>query len=422
MFITIQIFTLVSLLLLLLGARQVEKNNTGMEGTIGLGKGIVILVSQWIGLTTFLVSSQVSYEQGVSGLVSYCLAGLASLFCLYFLLKNRAMPHTPDHMGRGIKPFLLLYYLENFVVSLLAAKLILKLFYNVNIVILAGLLIVFYQFILLAKSKNLYIRSLIISMLSLIATVLLPTFVYLKVSVPTIYSGVHFLATEMLILDDPSRWILGGVLFIHFTAHNLLNQNMWKVFTNIKQAKRSLAFTISSFIWFFVPLSMGTLAFVAKASAVWPASNDEVGLQVVRQVDGQLGMVLLVVTLLVILFSSLASNLVDKTFARKDIFVKAGLLGMAAVIVTMLPKLTILDVMVFTSIFWAAMIPAMYLRRTDLSPSWVTAFIILTSVGAGINGMINFGLEWGILFDALISVCLSFLCRGRSSKEKGRLA
>lgn len=407
MFITLQIFILVSLLLLLLGARQVEKNNPGLECPIGLGKGIVILVSQWVGITTFLVASQLSYEQGVSGLIGYCLAGLASLFCLYFLFKKRATSHAPDQTARVIQPFLLLYYLENFVISLLAAKLILKLFYNVNTVILAGLLVVFYQFVLLAKSKNLYIRSLIISMLSLIATVLLPTFVYLKVSVPTIYSGVHFLATEMLILDDPSGWLLGGVLFIRFMAHHLLNQNIWSVFANIKQAKRSLAFTISSFVWFFVPLSMGTLAFVAKASAIWPASNDEVGLQVVQQFGGQLGIVLLVVTLLVILFSSLAGHFVDKTFARKDVFVKAAVLGVAAMIVTMIPKLTILDVMVFASLVWAPIAPVMY----SLERSRPIAFIVLASVGTEIYGMFHFSLEWGILFAVMVSACLSFLIK-----------
>ncbi|WP_338749401.1 hypothetical protein [Bacillus sp. FJAT-52991] len=414
MFITLQIFLIFILILLLLGACQFDRNNPGMDCTIGLGKGIVILVSQWIGLTTFLVSTQVSYEHGVSGLISYCLAGVCSLFCLYFLLKKRAVSHAPDHIGKVLKPFLLLYHLENFVVSLLAAKLVLKLFYNANILVLAGLLVVFYQFILLAKSKNLYIRSLIISMLSLIATVLLPTFVYLKVSVPTIYSGVHFLATEMLILTDPSGWFLGGVLFIRFMAHNLLNQNMWRVFTNIKQTKRSLAFTISSFVWFFVPLSMGTLAFVAKASAVWPASHDEVSLQIVLQFGGQLGIFLLIATLLVILFSALAHNLVDKTFASKDLFVKIALLALATVIVTLLPKLTILDVMIFASFVWSAMIPAIYLRKTDCSATWVTVFIILVSVGVGIYGILYFGWEKGILFNALTSACLSFICSGRN--------
>ncbi|MEK4029700.1 hypothetical protein MKZ02_14340 [Pseudobacillus sp. FSL P4-0506] len=422
MFLTLQIFTLVSLFLLLIGARQVEKNNPDLERPIGLGKGIVILVNQWVGLTTFLVAAQLSYEQGVSGLFGYCLAGLASLLCLYFLLKKRAVPHDPVHATRTIKPLLLLYYLEHFIVSLLAAKFIFKLFYSVNIVILAGLFVVFYQFILLAKSKNLYIRSLIISMLALVATVLLPTFVYLKMSVPTIYSGVHFLAPEMLILDDLSGWLLGGVLFIRFMAHHLLNQNMRKIFMNIKQEKRPLAFTISSFIWFFVPLSMGTLAFVAKASAIWPASNDEVGLQVVQQFGGQLGIVLLVVTLLVILFSSSAGDFVDKTFVRKDIFVKAAVLGMAALIVTTLPKLTILDVMVFASLVWAPVVPAMYLMETSLLARWPVAFVFLAGVGAETYGMFHFSLEWGILLSAMVSVCLSFLFRGYRSKEKKQSA
>lgn len=403
MFITLQITIIFSLFFLLLAVRYIQKSNSEFADEIGLGRGIVALLGQSIGLVTFLASSQASYEYGVIGLLGYCLAGLASFLFIYMLLKsNDTMSnHQRDILGA----FSWLYQMENIIIAILAGKMIFNLFYGLNFIIALCMLVIFYQFIILARNKKRYPGSLLIVILSLITTVLIPTLVYLRVSVPTVYSGVNFLATDMLILDEPATWLIVFVLCIRFLAHSLLNENFWGIYSKIKKSKRALSFTISSFIWMFLPLSIGTLSFVAKASAVWPALTDEVSFNVVQQFGGQFGVALLVVTLMVIMFSSISYYVVDPGYGRA---IKSGTVIIAVLISVLLPDLTILDVMFYFSFIWAAMVPIFSVKNISISPSiaWIA---VCASAASGIYFMTQQGLMTGIIIDFLLASCLTVI-------------
>ncbi|GIN92235.1 hypothetical protein J6TS1_26020 [Siminovitchia terrae] len=403
MFITLQITIIFSLFFLLLAVRYIQKSNSEFADEIGLGRGIVALLGQSIGLVTFLASSQASYEYGVIGLLGYCLAGLASFLFIYMLLKsNDTMSnHQRDILGA----FSWLYQMENIIIAILAGKMIFNLFYGLNFIIALCMLVIFYQFIILARNKKRYPGSLLIVILSLITTVLIPTLVYLRVSVPTVYSGVNFLATDMLILDEPATWLIVFVLCIRFLAHSLLNENFWGIYSKIKKSKRALSFTISSFIWMFLPLSIGTLSFVAKASAVWPALTDEVSFNVVQQFGGQFGVALLVVTLMVIMFSSISYYVVDPGYGRA---IKSGTVIIAVLISVLLPDLTILDVMFYFSFIWAAMVPIFSVKNISISPSiaWIA---VCASAASGIYFMTQQGLMMGIIIDFLLASCLTVI-------------
>lgn len=402
MFITLQFTILFSLFLLLLGIRYVQKNNSVLMDELGLGRGIVALLGQSIGLVTFLASSQASYEYGVIGLLCYCLAGLSSFLFMYMVLKkNDDLPIRKNKMPGA---FNWLYHMENVIIAILVGKMIIKLFYGLNVIVAICLFVIFYQFMILARNKKPHAGSLFIVIMSLITTVLIPTLVYLKVSVPTVYSGVNFLATDMLILDDPSSWLIGAVLFIRFSAHSLLNEHMWNIYTRMKRSKRAPSFTLSSFIWLFLPLSIGTLSFVAKASAVWPALNDEVSLSVVHNFGGQFGVALFVVTLLVIMFSSVSTYFVHHAYGRGEAVIKIGTVIIAALVAILLPELTILDVMFYFSFVWAAIVPLFLVKKLWI-PSFVNWIIVCVSAGAGIYFMTQQGLMMGVIIDFLIALC-----------------
>lgn len=415
MFITAQVMTLLALLLLLLVYRKVERGSLEYTEEVGLGKGIVLLGGQWMALTLFLAAPQATYEMGIIGLLGYCLAGPASLVCFYFILsKNKTFRAGYGHfILKWFRPF---YHWENFLICVIAAKLIMGLFYNMNLVIFLGLAFILYQFFRLEKQKSVYLRSLVMMILSLIAAILLPTFVYLEVSVPTVYSGVHFLAPDMIELAAPAGWVTGLILAIRFLAHHMVNVNMRENFLGMKHSKRPAAFAVSSAMWFLIPLSMGTLAFVAKASAVWPASNDEVSIQVIRQFGGQLGLVLLVVTLLVMLVSVLAEQLVSSSRSRGN---KAGPLMTfvtAAGIAFLFPQLTILEVMVYSSLVWAVMVPAILCFAAENEHVGKVIAIMSVSVAAGFSVLFSFGFGWGILSEILICSCLSILVSKMQTK------
>ncbi len=400
MFITLQITILLSLFFLLLGVRYIQKSNSDLTDEFGLGRGIVALLGQSIGLVTFLASSQASYEYGVIGLLGYCLAGIASFLFIYLLLKrNDGMLGRKKEM---LEAFKWLCQLENIIIFILAGKMIIKLFYGLNIIIAACMLVIFYQFIILARNKNQYPGSLMLVILSLVTTVLIPTLVYLKVSVPTVYSGVDFLATDMLILDEPSSWLIVVILCVRFSAHNLLNEQIWSIYSKIKQTKRALSFTLTPLIWMFLPLSIGTLSFVAKASAVWPALNDEVSFNVVQQFGGQFGGALLVVTLIVIMFSSISTYVIHQESGQFSAAIKVGTEIIAVLIAAFIPDLTILDVMFYFSFIWAAMVPIFSIKKIPVPP-FIVWIAVSACAAAGIYFMIQQGLMAGIIIELFLS-------------------
>ncbi|MET3292229.1 UNVERIFIED_CONTAM: hypothetical protein ABID98_004799 [Brevibacillus sp. OAP136] len=117
----IQWLTLFSLVACLLVIYVTERNRSKWEEeSLGLGKGVVALLGQWIGLYAFLASSQVSYQYGIVGMVGYSAAGIISFLFVYLWIgkekKRRVQP--PQLLS-------ILYRLEGTLVALMAGKMIL---------------------------------------------------------------------------------------------------------------------------------------------------------------------------------------------------------------------------------------------------------------------------------------------------------
>ncbi|MGE5704706.1 MAG: hypothetical protein ACM32O_19425, partial [Clostridia bacterium] len=307
----IQWLTFISLIACLIVIYWMERNRSVPdEASLGLGKGIVALLGQWIGLYAFLASSQASYQYGVVGLIGYVAAGIFGFMFVYLWIgqKRGPKPETP-------KTVLFLYRLEGTLVAVLAGKMVLQLVYDVTPLMSIAVVLLFFWLILIFRFGKPNRTSFIIVILSMASTVLLPTLVYLKVSVPTVYSGVKFLATDMLRLDNPVSWYLAAAMAIRFAAHGLVNPDLRTIYFQMKETKRGLAFSLAPLIWSFLPLSLGTLSFVAKAEAVWPEWPDEVSMLIVGNFGGRLGIVLLTVTLILVLLATMSRYMTEGTEA-----------------------------------------------------------------------------------------------------------
>ncbi|RNB89903.1 hypothetical protein EDM56_12150 [Brevibacillus fluminis] len=411
----IQWLTLLSLVACLLVIYVTERNRSKWEEeSLGLGKGVVALLGQWIGLYAFLASSQVSYQYGIVGMVGYSAAGIVSFLFVYLWIdkekKRRVQP--PQLLS-------ILYRLEGTLVALMAGKMILHLVYEVNTLLSIGIVTVFFWLILLIRFNKPNRTSFVIVILSMASTVLLPTLVYLKVSVPTVYSGVKFLATDMLRLDNTMSWVLTAALMIRFTSHSLVNPQIRTIYRQIKETRRGLSFSLAPLIWAFLPLSIGTLSFVAKAEAVWPVFADEVSILIVSHFGGQLGIVLFTVTLILILLVTMARYLSEGTEAAQatDLLTRALIILVSAFVALLFPHLTILDTMLVFALIWAAVTPAvLWGRELNGISALVTAAI---GLGTGIYYTIHASLALGIIIDFAVSFSIMGLLSIFMKREKG---
>jgi urea-proton symporter len=410
-----QLLTFISLIVCLIAMYWLERNRSQSDAlSLGLGKGIVALLGQWIGLYAFLASSQASYQYGIVGLIGYVTAGIFGYMFVYVWLgrERRSRPTMPS-------PILFLYRLEGTLVTVLAGKMVLQLVYDVSAHVSLAIVLVFLWVILIVRFGKRDRASFVIVILSITATVLLPTLVYLKVSVPTVYSGVKFLATEMLLLDNPASWILTAALAVRFVAHGLVNPELALIYRQVKASKRGLAFSLAPLIWAFLPLSIGTLSFVAKAEAVWPQWPDEVSILIVGHFGGRLGIVLLTVTLLLILLATMSRNMTEGTESLKsmELLGRAAMILLAGLITLLFSTLTILDTMLGFALIWAAVAPAVFWGQDLRSGGGIIA--TFAGLGTGITYTLDGSLTIGVIAAAVVSLAIVTPISIFQKREKG---
>ncbi len=428
-----QLLILVVLALCLVVIQWTQRNKSARDdGTLGLGRGIVALLGQWFGVTAFLASSEAAYDYGVIGLISYSLAGSLSFLLCYLAIKRFRLAGELPLMERIervfsgkslglVKVLLAFVWLEEVLIVILAGKIILHLLYGWSTIVSSISMTLFFLLMMFFRYGNFHQASFVIALLATASTVLIPTLVYLDVSVPTVYSGVKFLATDMLELTKTAGWYLAIALFIRFVTHTLLNERVWTIYHQIKPSKRGLSFSLSPLIWAFLPLSMGTLSFVAKAEAVWPIVHDEVSILIVARFGGEFGIVLFTVTLIVILLAIISRYTVDgteqKTVAR--LVAKGLIILTAGSIALLLPELTILQTMLVFTLVWAALAPVVLLARKSLVHRTFAVLVIFISAGYGVYHSVYTGIAYGVLIDFAISLGIMTLLTIFTNHPKG---
>lgn len=396
----IHLFTILSLLACLLAMYWTQRNQVvGDEEKLGLGKGMVKLLGIWIGIPCFLASAQAAYQYGMIGMLGYSLAGILGLLFLFMMNRKRQSPRKP-------LPYVaLLSALEDILISVLAGKMILNLIYGIQEHVSIACVTLFLLLMLAVRVGKPYQASFVIVLLAMSATMLLPTLVYLKVSVPTVYSGVKFLATDMLRLDLPATWSLAGALLVRFMAGSLIHPRLGQTFHQIKVSKRGLCFCLAPLIWAFLPISMGTLAFVSKAEAIWPPLPDQVSVMVVGYFAGQIGIVLLIVTLIIILITAVPHATGGEQ--KRAVWMRGAVILAAGAISLLFPKLTILDTMLYFALMWAAVAPVV-LFRSELGKGGAT-LVISAGLATGFFYSQEGGIAIGVMVDALVSVSVAVL-------------
>ncbi|MGE7273187.1 hypothetical protein ACQKK5_17200 [Brevibacillus panacihumi] len=376
----------------------------------GLAKKIVFLLIANVPPMLFLLAPQIAYDYGVVGIVGFTAAGMLS-----FLFTRLMYQRTREQEGGGLQTAMLFFSIAQFgCYLLLTAKIIiLRTYLNDSVWYLLALAGVITAIILLASRRG-YGRWIPVSviMMGMIASVIIPTLVYLHVSIPTVYSGVHFLSIDTLSANRAEMWWVMAVFFMGMMAQQLLPV----FFGNGKQkglSQQAYPHTLSAFLWSCLPISLGSLAFVAKAQAIWPKQTDQVGVFVIEQFGGEVGHTLFLVSILSMLIYSLAST-VKKV--RKSVLGARGLIGglLLAVSISLWPDITMLDVFVGFCLVWGPLLSVI----TVGTKSKANLLFFFTGSVTAVVVSLQTGMIPGILWGSLLSTILAFAYKFMGKKTE----
>lgn len=301
----------------------------------------------WITPVIFLLSAQIAIEHGVFGLLGFSFLGAISFIFVYFL-QRRSRYTLLDKKFKDLIYILLLMEIIACIINVVEV-IVSKSFQNFLSIINVSLIVFIVVIILFLQNKKrnwLYVCMII---LGLIFSFLIPTLVYLKVSIPTVYSGLHFLANDMLRFDNHLTWQLFSVMGVIFLTHQILYHLFFMRNDNAKLG----TYLVSSLIWVVVPISIGSLAFLAKAQAIWPELSDQVSVLVIQQFGGHFGQTILYVTcfFLIISESVVIWDNFKKRYHDKLLLISFFLVIIPLVIVLSF-NITLLDILLFFGLIW----------------------------------------------------------------------
>ncbi|MFE8701573.1 hypothetical protein ACFYKX_13295 [Cytobacillus sp. FJAT-54145] len=356
---------------------------------------IIFLLIPWITPVIFLLSAQIAVDYGVHGLLGFSIMGAISFIAIFFLQRKAIFSKFDD----SFKNFLYsLYVIELCICISIVIEIIIKesFYYFFSIINVLFIIVATVVFIFLQRINEKLSISIVIS--GLIFSFLIPTLVYLKVSIPTVYSGLHFLATDMLKFNDRYTWLLVVTLGIILIAHQYLyHMFYYKGLDN----QRAFTYLISSMVWLVVPISLGSLAFLAKAQAVWPDLSDQVSIMVINRFGGQFGQMLFLVTSIFIIITLVTRMLKD--FRKRSQF--KGSLWLFVhfilpVIVAFSFKITLLQVIIVFGLVWGPIL-GVVLGGSNMRKINILGVIIGFSVSSTLS--IIYSLPIGILLGTAVS-------------------
>lgn len=361
-----------------------------------MATNIIYLLIPFMSPVVFFLAAQITYDFGVLGLLGYAFGWTASFILIYFT-RGKIASWKKDEFLKGVVKEL--YRLEVIVSVFLVIKIIITetLFEYLTFINLVIIVLIFIAIVFLEKVNKNFV-SIGTILLGITLSFLLPTLVYLKVSIPTVYSGVHFLSTELLRLDDSATWIMIGSLGIIIATHQHLYQ---LIDSHSIKHNRMSSFWIASVIAGIVTISFGTISFLGRAQAVLPNLSDRVSIQVIYRFGGQFGpFVFIAITAFISFFvlgkiwKSITLDVKNKK-AIVPSFIKYFI---APVLVVGYIDFTLFDVFLVFGLIWGPLL------STFIIPS-MNQVVKRGTVGIGIiMGLVaslSLGIAWGVIIGAM---------------------
>lgn len=347
----------------------------------------------------FFLTAEISYVYGVAGLLYYSFSWIFITIAVYFIRMKA------EYLLKDTTLFSVLraiYIIE----TLTCTFLVFKMLFGENLFRYTIITYIIVIFIVPIVMFYIYIwnrKSLIIGtvFLSIMLSFLIPILVYLKISIPTVYSGIHFLYQEMIQLNHLNSLPTILALSVIFSMQHLIYLKS----KHSEEAPSLFSFLITGVIMCCITLSFGTISFLGRAQAVLPDLPDRVTIQVVNRFSGQIGQLLLLITLVYLTIFFLIkiiplhrSSLNLKSCFKNVLYVCIGLL-LASIF-----NLTIINTLLIFGFVWASILGSIIF--SSKKPT-INKLVIFFSLITGILISMYFPVSIAILVTAIFSLFLT---------------
>lgn len=247
---------------------------------LGIGFGIVTLLSRWITGNTILSSPEALIKYGILGGLGYSLMG-AFAFMLFGFIATYIRKRYPMHQTLGdllkekTNPLgywytillLLITGMNSMFVQATGAAILFSLIFPVPIYISLFFFFLFCFIISgLGGIQRIHQFAGISITFIFAATILIPVYFYIQNGVYPVYEGVQLYHPYLLFWKniDTFYFIITGII-IGF-GQVLIDRATWQRVYMLKQSRIRTIFILTGFIWATIPLSLSSLLLVVVYS------------------------------------------------------------------------------------------------------------------------------------------------------------
>ena len=349
----------------------------------------------------FFLAAQITYDYGVLGLLGYSTMWAISFIVVFFIKNKNGILQNDPVLMKIVKS---IYQVEIIICLSLVVKIILTenipgYLAFINII----LLVIIPLFIIYLNKLNEKLVPIGTVLLGIALSFLIPILVYLKVSIPTVYSGLHFLSTDLLKFDKVATWCLilsiGIILMVHQYLFRMTD-------VEYKEQQKPGPFIIAGIISAIVTISFGSISFLGSAQAVMPDLSDRVSIQVIQRFGGQFGQVLFVSIIIFISFFVLNKIWHSiKAITSVSIPASVGKYLFLPLIIVLYLDLTILDVFLLAGLIWGPFSGIILLPSVSRNKTRASLFF---GMAMGFTFAVTVDITSGIIIGAITSITVMF--------------
>ncbi|MDF2038029.1 hypothetical protein P2R12_13770 [Cytobacillus oceanisediminis] len=407
---------------------------------LGIGFGVVSLLSRWVTGNTILSSPETIIKYGLTGGIGYSLMGALALILFGILAKKiRDRFHNQQTIGDVLRQrltplgywfmisILLVISFHSIFVQAMGAGILLHMIFPLPVFSGMVFFLLFCFFIGGAGGiHRIHQLAGINVVLIFSAVIIIPVYFYIQEGVYPVYEGIKLYHPYILYVKNTEAiWFILTAILIGF-GQVIIDRATWQRVFIIKKEKLRMTFTLAGLIWATIPLALSSLIMII----IFGRSYDSI-YSLLFELIGKINSTLLIVLFVLFCFSAISSAISAELHAIVSLIIK-NIVGMLRplsnkekwrftylfsgaicllllFIVSILPPSPIELLFFFGNIYASMIVPMLYII---LGSKTLTALIPLASVIGTAGGFAALPIMENLLTIWISFSLSSFICLG----------
>jgi urea-proton symporter len=298
---------------------------------LGVGFGIVSLLSRWVTGNTILSSPETLIKYGLAGGIGYSLMGALAII-LFGLLAKKIREKYPKHDTIGdvlrekLKPrgywyMIIVLFLTSFdslFVQAMGAGILLHMIFPIPVFFGMLIFILFCYFVggVGGMQRHHQLAGINVSLI-FAAVIVIPAYFFIHEGVYPVYDGIKLYHPYILyIRNTDAIWFIFIAIFIFF-GQILIDRATWQRVFIIQKEKVRLTFSLAGGIWATIPLAISSLLMII----IFGRSYENIYSLIFELVD-KIQSTMLIILFVLFCFSAISSAISAELHATTTMFVK----------------------------------------------------------------------------------------------------